>query len=207
MSNVAEGIITPEIIENAYTYEEYRQMIDELLDQDKTTGDNHSEAMVHYTKMNVHRMNRLDKRVQLNDSLVEQVKQVDQEWTWLVLTEGWCGDAAQNIPAIVKMAEHNDNIDIRFILRDQHLDIMDEYLTNGGRSIPKLVCLDTETLEEIGTWGPRPQSAQQKSMQWKEDDEVSTKDWAENLHKWYAKNKTVELQAEFEELIQQWRQN
>lgn len=207
MNNVAEGIFTPKIIKNAYTYEEYREMIDELLDQDKTTGDNHSEAMVNYTKMNAHRMNRLDQRMQLSDSLIEQIKQVNQEWIWLVLTEAWCGDAAQNIPAIVKMAKQNDNIDIRFILRDENLDIMDEYLTNGGRSIPKLVCLDAENLEEIGTWGPRPQIAQQKAMEWKEDESIGKKEWAENLHKWYSKNKTTDLQAEFEELIQQWKQN
>ncbi len=207
MNDVAESIVTPEIINEALDYDEYRQMIDELLEQNKTTGDNHSEEMVHYTKMNVQRMNRLDKRVELADSLVEELNELDQDWIWLVLTEAWCGDAAQNIPPIVKIADESDSIDIKFILRDEHLDIMDEYLTNGGRSIPKLICLDAETFEEIGTWGPRPEVAQEKAMEWKNQESISKEKWAKKLHKWYAKNKTQELQSEFAELISEWQKN
>ncbi len=206
MSVVTEQVITEEIIDEAYTYEEYRDMINELLEEGKTTGDNHSEAMVHYTKMNVQRMSRWDKRIELNDSLVEMLNDLDKEWVWLVLTEAWCGDAAQNIPALVKMAHKTDNINIRFILRDKNLDIMDKYLTNGGRSIPKLICLDAKTLDEIGTWGPRPKVAQQKAMEWKDDESISKKEWAKNLHKWYAKNRNEELQKEFEQLISEWQQ-
>lgn len=205
MTNVTEQVITPDVIEEALSYDEYRKMIDELLEQGKTTGDNHSDAMVHYTKMNVQRMSRWDKRVELNDSLVEALDEVESQWIWLVLTEAWCGDAAQNIPAIVKMAEETDNIDIRFILRDEHLDIMDEYLTNGGRSIPKLICLDVNSLEEIGTWGPRPEVAQRKAMEWKNDESISKEEWANNLHKWYAKDRNSEIQDEFEQLVKQWQ--
>lgn len=207
MSTVAESVITPEIVNEAMSYDEYRQMIDELVEQDKTTGDNHSKVMVHYTKMNVQRMNRLDKRVELDDSLAEELNELDEDWIWLVLTEAWCGDAAQNIPPIVKIADESEHIDVKFILRDEHLDIMDEYLTNGGRSIPKLICLDSETLEEIGTWGPRPEVAQEKAMEWKDDENISKKEWAKKLHKWYAKDRTKELRSEFEELISEWRKN
>lgn len=207
MESIAESVITPEIINEAMDYEEYREMIDELLEQGKTTGDNHSEEMVHYTKMNVQRMNRLDKRVELDDSLLKELKELDEKWVWLVLTEAWCGDAAQNIPPIVKIAEESENIDINFILRDEHLDIMDEYLTNGGRSIPKLICLDAETLEEVFTWGPRPDAAQQKAMEWKNDESISKEEWAKKLHKWYAKDRANELQSEFYDLISKWNKN
>lgn len=205
MSTAVEEVITPDIIDEAMDYDDYREMINELLEQDKTTGTNHSEAMVHYTKMNVQRMSRLDKQVELSDDLVDQLDQVDQNWIWLVLTEAWCGDAAQNIPAIAKMADRSENIDLKLILRDQHLEIMDEYLTNGGRSIPKLICLDAETHEEIGTWGPRPAEAQEKAMKWKDDPDISKKEWAEMLHKWYAKDKTQTQQAEFKQLIEEWQ--
>jgi hypothetical protein len=205
MSIAAEQVITKEIIDEAYTYEEYRDMIDALLEEEKTTGDNHSDDMVHYTKMNVQRMSRWDRRAELNDSLVDKLDNLDKKWIWLVITEAWCGDAAQNIPALVKMVEETDHIDIRFILRDQNLEIMDEYLTNGGRSIPKLICLDAETLEEVGTWGPRPKLAQQKAMEWKEDESISKEEWAKNLHKWYAKNRNQELQEEFEQLLSEWQ--
>lgn len=207
MFDTSDQVITSNVIDAAMDYGEYRRMIDELLEQDKTTGSNHSEAMVHYTQMNVQRMNRLDRQIELSDSLQEEIDKVSDEWIWLVLTEGWCGDAAQNVPAIAKMAEQNDDIELKLILRDEHLDIMDEYLTNGGRSIPKLVCLEAETLDEIGTWGPRPEEIQKKAMEWKEDDDISKKEWAEKLHKWYAQNKTQDLQQEFEELIPRWRNN
>jgi len=204
MSVTTEQLITPDIIDDAMNYEEYRSMIDNLLEQGKTTGTNHSEAMIDYTKMNVQRMKRLDKQVMLSDDLQQALEQVDESWIWLVLTEAWCGDAAQNVPVIAKMADQSDNITLSFILRDKHLDIMDEHLTNGGRSIPKLICLDAQTLEEIGSWGPRPELAQEKAMQWKEDSDISKEQWAEKLHKWYAKNRGKELQSEFVELLNEW---
>jgi len=204
MSTITEQAITPSVIDEAMDYQEYRQMIDELLEQDKTTGDNHSEAMIHYTKMNVQRMSRIDKQIELSDSLKKMLAEVDGPWIWLVLTEAWCGDAAQNVPAIAAMAEQSDNIELKLILRDQHLDIMDEHLTNGGRSIPKLICLDADTLEEFGSWGPRPEEAQEKAMEWKDDPDISKEEWAEKLHKWYAKDKTQQIQSEFKELISNW---
>ena len=204
MSTVTDHVITPNIIDEAMDYAEYREMIDELLENGKTTGSNHSDDMIHYTKMNVRRMSRLDKQVELSDSLKQALDSLDEDWIWLVLTEAWCGDAAQNVPALAKMADQSENIELKLILRDQHLDIMDEYLTNGGRSIPKLVCLDADTLEEIGTWGPRPDKVQEKAMKWKEDSEISKEEWAEKLHKWYAKDKTQLLQQEFEKLIKSW---
>ncbi|MDZ7682182.1 MAG: thioredoxin family protein [Fodinibius sp.] len=204
MSTTTDQVITPEIIEQAMDYKAYRSMIDELLADGKTTGTNHSEAMITYTKMNVQRMKRLDKQVELSDSLQQELDALDQEWIWLVLTEAWCGDAAQNLPVIAKMADQSENVELQLILRDKHLDIMDEYLTNGGRSIPKLVCLDAETLEQLGSWGPRPAEAQQKAMEWKKDESITKEQWAEKLHKWYADDKSKQLQTEFEELIKSW---
>jgi len=200
-----EQVITPSVVDEGMSYEEYRQMIDDLLENDKTTGSNHSDEMIEYTRLNVHRMNRLDKRVKLSDSLKEKLEEIDEDLVWLVLTEAWCGDAAQNVPVIAKMADQSKNISLKLILRDQHLDIMDEHLTNGGHSIPKLVCLDANSLEEMGEWGPRPAILQEKAMEWKDDPELSKKEWAEKLHKWYADNKTEEIQSEFEELIPQWQ--
>lgn len=204
MSITTEQVITPDIIDQAMSYDEYRSMIDRLLDEGKTTGTNHSEAMIDYTKMNVQRMSRLDKRANLSDSLKEKLKNLDRKLIWVVLTEAWCGDAAQNVPVIAKMAEQSENVELKLILRDENLDIMDEYLTNGGRSIPKLVCLEAESLEEVGTWGPRPELAQKKAMEWKNDPDISKEEWAKKLHKWYANNRTQEIQSEFEELLENW---
>lgn len=205
MSTATEKVITREVIDEAFSYHQYRELINKLLERDRTTGENHSKEIIEYTRMNVQRMNRLDKQVTLKDTLKEKLESLDKEWIWLVVTEGWCGDAAQNIPGINKMVEATSNIKLKLILRDENLEIMDQHLTGGSRSIPKLVCLDAETLEEIGTWGPRPSSIQKKAMEWKDDPEISKEEWAEKLHKWYAENKTRDLQEEFEELIDKWK--
>lgn len=204
MQTAETSIIDQEIINEAMSYGEYRELIDGLLEDGKTTGENQSEALTEYTQMNVHRMNRLDKHTELKSELKDTVQDVDESWIWLILTEGWCGDAAQNIPVIQKMADESDNITTRYILRDEYPEVMDEYLTNGGRSIPKLVCLHADSLEEIGTWGPRPKSFQQKALEWKDDPDISMKEWAERLHKKYAKDETEELQQEFKKLLEKW---
>lgn len=198
-------LISPDTIESAYTYDQYIDLVEKLLDENKTTGENHSEAMLHYTKMNTYRMKRHDKHIELSESLKKKLENLNRKLIWLVLTEGWCGDAAQNVPVINKMAEATPNITLRLILRDEHLEIMDDFLTDGkSRSIPKLICLDAETYEVLGTWGPRPQTAQQMSSEIRQLEGPSRKEAAERLHKWYADNKSYEIQEEFEELLDKW---
>ncbi len=205
MTDVKTAIINRGILENAYNYEEYRELVDRLLGKNKTTGENHSESMLHYTKMNVHRMKRLDMQIALKEDLVQKLENLDRSLTWLILTEGWCGDAAQIIPTIQKMADQTKLIQTRYILRDEHLEIMDQFLTDGrARSIPKLICLDSKTLEILGEWGPRPDEAQQLFKDLRNSDEHSSRERAEKLHKWYADDKTVAVQNEFIPMIEKW---
>ena len=130
------------ILEQSYTYNDYRQLIDDLFDQHKTTGGDHSEAMLNYTKQNLARMNRLDKKSRLTDETLAQLAKINTPVIWLVITEGWCGDAAQIVPVLEHMAKANSHIQLRFILRDKNLPIIDAFLTNGARSIPKILVLD-----------------------------------------------------------------
>ncbi len=205
MTEVKSDAITPEVIQSAYSYAEYRELIDKLLADNKTTGENHSEAMIHYTLMNVHRMKRLDKQISLLPDLERVLAEFKKPVIWLVLTEGWCGDAAQIVPVFEKMASQNENITLRLILRDEHLDIMDDFLTNGrSRSIPKLICLDASSLEVIGTWGPRPEEAHKLFMTLATDEDTTWQENAEKLHKWYADDKTESVQREFIQMLEQW---
>lgn len=205
MTEVTNKILPREIIDKAYTYESYRAMVNQRLSDRKTTGENHSEAMLHYTNMNVHRMNRHDKRTELKERLIRKLKGLDKKWIWLVLTEAWCGDAAQSIPIINKMAEVNENIELRLILRDEHLDVMDQFLHNGiCRSIPKLICLDAETLQVIGEWGPRTQEAQGLFNTLSESSVIESREVKEHLHRWYAEDKGQEIQQEFLYAIDDW---
>lgn len=205
MTEVKNRIIPRDLISKSYTYESYREMVGRRLKESKTTGENHSEAMLHHTNMNVHRMNRHDKRTGLNDEIVQKLKSVDKKWIWLMLTEAWSGDSAQSIPIINKMAEVNDNIELRLILRDENLDVMDQFLHNGrSRSIPKMFCLDAESLEVIGEWGPRTQIAQEIFNSLSNSPEMASQEVAEHLHKWYSDDNGVTIQREFFHAIGQW---
>lgn len=199
-------IITPKLIEEAMSYEAYRQLIDQLLSENRVTGDfmDNNEEILGYTKMNISRMNRGDRTSKISDELTEALQSISQKWIWLVITEGWCGDAAQSVPTLVKMANLNPNIDIKFVLRDEHPDLMDAYLSNGTRSIPKLIVLNAETLEDIGTWGPRPAYAQTMTEDYKKNPTLNYMEYAKQLHKWYAKDKYQSVQQELLSLIQDW---
>lgn len=206
MDSTKESVISTEHLTKAMEYDQYRKLIDNLLEENKTTGENHSEDMLHYTQMNVQRMNRIEKTVDIYDDTAEVLKNIGQKWVWVVMTEAWCGDAAQNIPIIAKMADLSPNIDLKLLLRDENLDVMDQYLTNGGRSIPKMIALKTENLDELGTWGPRPAPAQEMMNEFKANPNGRTKqDLIIDIQKWYTKDKGRTLQNEFIELIKSWQ--
>lgn len=191
-------MITPSLLDGAYTYASYRALIDGLVAEGKTTGPTQNEKMLDYTKMNVHRMSRLDATFKFIPELEEALRHTKPQ-TWLVITEAWCGDAANIVPVFNQIESANPAIKVRYILRDEHLDIMDQYLTNGGRSIPKVVVLD-ENLNELATWGPRPAEGQALMDEWKAQD-MPYSEKAEKLQLWYARNRTQAIQMELAALI------
>ena len=127
-------------------YTSYRKLVSQLLAEGKTTGSDHSEAMLHYTKMNVQRMNRVEKTTVLTNDLLTTVQQIKGNYHLLVITEGWCGDAAQIVPVIDKIVSAApDHFELKLVLRDENLPLIDAHLTNGGRAIPVLLILDEHT--------------------------------------------------------------
>jgi len=198
MSNI---VINQTVVNNAISFEDYFQLSENLVKENKTSGAVQSEMLIDFTKLNFQRLKRNVKTNVLIPELAELISKINQKQTWLILVECWCGDVAQNLPIINKMVEQNDLLELKLIFRDENLPIIDAYLTNGGRSIPKLIILD-EHLNEIATWGPRPAAMQEKVMEYKhkENKEPYT-EFAIEVHKWYAKNKTQDVQSEFIELI------
>ncbi|MFT6167256.1 MAG: hypothetical protein ACJAV5_000008 [Vicingaceae bacterium] len=199
-----DSIITKEVLNSAMSYDTYMNLLLDLLADGKTTGENQSEAMVEYGKMNVQRMKRLNKTIQLQQELQEVLNGLTRKMTFLVLTEGWCGDAAQSVPVLNKLIEHTENIDLKLILRDENLEIMDAYLTNDGRSIPKLIALDSTTLEVIGTWGPRPEAAQFMVTEFKKIENGDYTEFVKEVQLWYARDKTIAMQNELIDLLKAW---
>ncbi len=192
-----------EYLDKSIPYAEYVAMIDRLLGEGKTTGTNQSGAMVGYGRLNRQRITRLEKTIDLDASVGETIRRNERLMIWLILTEGWCGDAAQNVPVIEKIAAESDKIETRYVLRDENLELMDRYLTGGARSIPKLIAIDAETLEVVGSWGARPQAAQDLFLKMKADG-VEKAVILEEIQRWYNADKGRSLQHEFVELIVEW---
>lgn len=187
-------------ITKSISYPEYCSLLEKLLSEGKTTGINQSEYYLNYAKLNLARMTRLNKTLILSENLKAQLRKITKQYIWLIITEGWCGDASQNIPAFYLMEKENLNIELRLILRDENLELMDKYLTNGSRSIPKLICLEKATLNEVFVWGPRPKDVQKISEELSKLD-ISKEEKSLQLQKWYNNDKTLTLQNEFLELI------
>jgi hypothetical protein len=194
-------VLTAEQLATGYSYSAYRQLIDGLLEQDRTTGPTQSEELTKYTRLNVQRMSRIDKTVQLTPELRAAVGNLQNRYVWAIITEGWCGDAAQIVPVLEAVAQASGGkIETRYLLRDEHLDLMDRYLTNGGRSIPKLVVLHADTLMEVTNWGPRPAAAQEMFMRLKAEG-LPHDEFVTQVHGWYAKDKTQSTQQELVQLV------
>jgi hypothetical protein len=192
-----------------YTYESYRQHIDQLQAVGKTTGPNQSLAMQHYTQLNVVRMRRLDKTAETRLTAASRAKMaaIRRPQIWLSITEAWCGDAAQILPIIQKLAEQQPLVEHYLVLRDEQPELMDAFLTNGtSRSIPITIVIDAETQEVLGHWGPRPAELQAYLMDVKAQtlaapDEATVQALNEqakiDTQKWYARDKTLAIQEEF----------
>ena len=187
-------------LENTYTYQEYRDLVKDLLAEGKSTGPEQSDYILNYSKLNNSRMKRLDKTTKISDETAQEIQKLATPQTWLVLTEGWCGDAAQNLPVIHKMAELNKNINLKLVLRDENLELMDLFLTNGGRSIPKLIALDKDN-NVIDTWGPRPTVATKMVEDYKAKHGSLDSQFKEDLQVWYNKDKGLSTQEDFVSLI------
>lgn len=192
-------------IKTSYSYHEYRSKVAELIHTNSCTGNEQTEERIEFTRLNDHRMNRVEKQFKTSDELNLRLNNLQCDQIWIILLESWCGDAAQSLPVIAKIAEATPNIELKIILRDEHPEIMDQYLTNGGKAIPKLICFDKHSGDEIGSWGPRPEGIQELVKEFKTSNpDASHEEFVSNLHLWYGKDRGKMIQQDFTKVIQQW---
>jgi len=183
-------------LSRAMSYPEYKTLVSTLALEGKSTSPEANEALSTYTKLNDARMRRLDKS--LSVPRLQSVRPSSQ--TWLVITESWCGDAAQTIPVINKIALEL-GVELKLVLRDQETTLMDAFLTAGARSIPVVILFDRQTEEILGQWGPRPSVltdmvAREKAEQGKLSDEFK-----KELQIWYNRDKGKTTVSDFEALL------
>ncbi|MES2813019.1 MAG: thioredoxin family protein [Bacteroidota bacterium] len=203
-TEIAAGLL------NSHSYIEYRKIVSDLLLKGMSSGNEQSEELLKYSILNETRMNRLDKTLQVPDEIVSQLKNLNKSYTWLVLTEGWCGDAAQINPILFKIVSMTDKIELRFVFRDENNGLMNCFLTNGSRSVPKVIVLDKEHNDLKASWGPRPEGATHLIKSYKAQYGVVDETAKTELQMWYLHDKgwstmqeLTNLMVHLEELVHQ----
>jgi hypothetical protein len=178
-------------VNKAMDYSEYNLLFKQLVEEGRTTGEQTQEK-IDYTKLNFSRTKRLDKTAIISEESMEVFKNVSEKQTWLVISEPWCGDAAQTLPFLNKIAQLSENTDLKIVLRDENPELMDEFLTNGSRSIPVVIMLDAD-FNVINTFGPRSKAATKLVADYKERHGKIDDAFKEMLQNWYNNDKGISI--------------
>jgi hypothetical protein len=186
---------------NSYSYSEYKKIVSDLLSEGKSTGNEQSENLLQYSTLNEIRLKRLDKTISVPEEVGLKLKELEKEYIWLVIAEGWCGDAAQILPVLNKMALESDKIDLKIVFRDLNDDLMNQFLTNDARAIPKLLIIDKELGKVCKHWGPRPKGASDLIQNYKEQFGVVDEEAKTQLQLWYLHDKGLSVQNEVVEMM------
>lgn len=186
---------------NSHSYPEYKKLISDLLQEGKSTGNEQSHNLTHYSSLNETRMNRLDKTIRITDENILKLKSLKKEYIWLVIAEGWCADGAQILPILNKMANESDKIDLKIVLRDENEELMNHFLTNKGKAIPILIIIDKETGSVVGRWGPRPKGALNFINEFKKKNGEITEAAKTELQMWYLHDKGLSTQDEIIDIM------
>ncbi len=188
------------VADAAMTYQDYREACGLLAERHETSGLDQTEEQKSFTRLNQSRMNKWDKIAKVDDETIQRVKGLRCKYTWLVLAEAWCGDVAQNLPFAAKLADSTDLIDLKVIWRDENPNIMDRFLENGSRSIPRIIALDDQW-KVRGDWGSRPGPAKAILARHKTGSEWDKHAFHKELHLWYAKDKGHTVMNELLDLV------
>lgn len=192
--------VLKEGIARSMSYSAYRSLVKQLVEENSNSGIEKNESLAEYTKLNDKRMNRWDKTFKFLEASSEKLSHFNENITWLVITESWCGDAAHIVPVLYKISELL-NINFRVVLRDENLELMDLFLTNGARAVPKLLMIDNVTGKVLDTFGPRPNEATKMVLDYKEKHGVITAEFKEELQGWYNKNKGQAIVEDITEIL------
>lgn len=190
-----------ETLGTALSYPEYRELVSKHVSEGNNSGPQQTEALAQYTLLNDSRMRRLDKTTSIPSEVKQAFENFEGNQTWLVLTESWCGDAAQSMPMMQALTALTPNISFHVALRDENLALMNLFLTNEAMSIPKLIVLNNETQEISGDWGPRPSVATQMVEEFKKENGALTPEFKRDLQQWYNKDKGNTIATDLVKLI------
>ena len=187
-------------LNKAISYSEFELQTSNFVENKSTSGNEQTDEKIQFTKLNLHRMGRLDKTIVLDAELSHLIKDFSHSITILVITESWCGDGAQQIPWLAKISELNSNLSLKILFRDENTNLMNNYLTNGNQSIPVTLFLDSKNYE-ITKLSSRPDELKHLIAEWSKED-IKKEEKLTRIHSWYAKNKGVAFQNEIKHIFQ-----
>lgn len=194
-------------LSNGMTYQDYGNLVKKLVEQNSTSGHQKTEELVYYTVLNNSRMKRWDKTLKVPKGIENRIKLINQDFLWLAIVESWCGDAAHVLPVLNKLAELNKHIDFKIVLRDENPELMDAFLTNGSKSIPKLIMIDKKSGKVVHTFGPRPSEATAFVNRFITKYGKLTPEFKEDLQHWYNTNKGLNIMEDIDKTLYQLELN
>lgn len=180
-------------------YDEYVKLFENILKSETPIAPYDDPEYFHYTKLNESRLKRWNKTGVINEELTKALTETISKQHWIIISEPWCGDASQIVPFLVKMAELSPFITYDIQLRDTDPSLIDTYLTNGGKAIPKLISRDVEG-NDLFVWGPRPVAAQNLMNESKAKN-LEMEQIKIDLQNWYNTDKGFQIQKELLESL------
>lgn len=189
------------ISEKGISYSEYKNiLLQQVQNYNDESAAQDERNHIQNRKLNLQRTNRLDKHFHPSENSIKKFQSLNTKQIWMVISETWCGDSAQNLPIISALANLSNYIELKILFRDENPEIMNLYLDGGGkRSIPKLVSF-LENGEELFQWGPRPLQAKllfDKML----SDGIDKDERSKALHLWYGRDRGISVENELANLI------
>lgn len=180
-------------------FQSYLNYSESIINSDTPAAPYDNPDYLNYTKLNWARLNRWMKTGVLSQHTKDTIAKIVTPQNWIIITEPWCGDAAHVIPFLQQMASLNPLIHVEYELRDAAPNRINFYLTNGSKSIPKLV-IRNDRNEDLAVWGPRPVGCQLMYAKLIAD-KTGLEAIKTELQKWYNEDKGVQIQEEIAALI------
>lgn len=182
-------------VDKGISYSEYLDAVKAQMNQMKEEGD--PKDYVQYYFLGLTRMERWNKTFELTSVQKEELQSIKPDFSFLSISEGWCGDASQILPIIEKIAIEL-GVKHQIVFRDENPELMDAYLTEGAKSIPIIIGVKSDGSEKFH-FGPRPAKGMEFLYKHKEDPEnYTTHEFHKDLHQYYTQNKGLDI---FNELV------
>lgn len=187
---------------NSHQYPEYRKIVTDLLKIEKSTGREQSKKLTLCTLLNETRMNQIEETLELSDEAIEILKSLKKEYLWIVIAEGWSEDSAELLPVFYKMDVASEGkIDLKIVFRHENEELMQFFLTNKAKAIPKLIVVENETGNAIAHWGPRPKGAADIYETYQKNHQPHDETFKKEMQTWYLHDKGMTTQGEIIDMM------